>query len=78
MWIVLADPIMAAVPPVEPPVVAPEEEPPVDPLVQVHQAFTVCGIIQDIDCVRIIVFKGINSVTFLGNLTDDEIEKMAV
>jgi hypothetical protein len=69
---------MAAVPPVEPPVIAPEEEPPVDLLAQVHQAFTVCGIVQDIDRVRIIVFEGINSITFLGNLTDDEIEKMAV
>jgi hypothetical protein len=68
MWILLADPIMAAVPPVEPPIVAPpEEEPPVDPLQQVHQAFTVCGIIQDIDRLRIIVFEGINLVMFLGN-----------
>jgi hypothetical protein len=75
----LADPIIAAIPPAEAPVVdSPEEEQPIDPLDQVHQAFTTCGIIQDIDRVRIIVFKAINSVLFLGNLTDDEIKKMAV
>jgi hypothetical protein len=77
MWTLLADPIMAAIPPVEPPVVPLEEEPLVTPLDQVHRAFTTCGIIQDIDCVRIIVSKGINLVLFLGNLTDDEIKKMA-
>jgi hypothetical protein len=46
-------------------------------LAQVHRAFTICGIIEDIERARVIVFEGINSVHFIGNLTDDEIEKMA-
>jgi hypothetical protein len=66
---------MAAVPPVDD--IPPMEEPPVDPLAIVHQALILCGVIEDIDRVRIIVFEGINSVVFMGNLTDEEIEKMA-
>jgi hypothetical protein len=65
---------MAAVPPVD---IPPIEEPPVDPLGIVHQALILCGVIEDINRVRIIVFEGINSVVFMGNLTDEEIEKMA-
>jgi hypothetical protein len=65
---------MAAIPPVD---IPPMEEPPVDPLAMVHQALILCGVIEDIDRVRIIVFEGINSVVFMGNLTDEEIEKMA-
>jgi hypothetical protein len=66
---------MAAVPPLDIPPV--DEEPPIDPMAQVHQALTLCGVIEDIERVRIIVFEGINSILFMGNLMDEEIEKMA-
>jgi hypothetical protein len=45
-----------------------DEEPLVNPMAQVHQALTLCGVIKNIEHVCIIVFEGINLRLFLGNI----------
>jgi hypothetical protein len=56
----------AGAPPVDIPPV--DEEPLVNPMAQVHQALTLCGVIKNIEHVCIIVFEGINLRLFLGNI----------
>jgi hypothetical protein len=69
---------MAAVPLAVDPVVDPVDDPVADPLEEVHQAFILCGIEDPLDRARIIMFEGINTLAFLGMLTEDELDRMVV
>lgn len=62
---------MAAVPP-------PIDDVPIDPaLADVHLALSLCGLEDEIERNRVIVFEGIETITFLSTLDDDEIDAMA-